>query len=262
MSYRLEELWVAVGPRKEPGGVARGAMKYQVLATDYDGTIAHDGVVDDATIEALRRVRGAGLRLILVTGRELVSLFDTFAHPDVFDWIVAENGAVLYEPRSGTVQTLASPPPPQLVRALEQARVPLSVGHSIVATVVPYEQQVLMAIREAGIEWHVIFNKDAVMALPSDVTKATGLAAALKAVDIPPERTIGIGDAENDQAFLRVCGLSVAVENALPALKEMADLVTRGAEGQGVRELIDRLLTDQLATVRRASAARQDPRGV
>jgi hydroxymethylpyrimidine pyrophosphatase-like HAD family hydrolase len=227
--------------------VARGAMKYQVLATDYDGTIAHDGVVDDATIEALRRVRGAGLRLILVTGRELVSLFDTFAHPDVFDWIVAENGAVLYEPRSGTVQTLASPPPPQLVRALEQARVPLSVGHSIVATVVPYEQQVLMAIREAGIEWHVIFNKDAVMALPSDVTKATGLAAALKAVDIPPERTIGVGDAENDQAFLRVCGLSVAVANALPAVKETAHVVTSGSRGAGVTEVLLKLLAGELA---------------
>jgi hydroxymethylpyrimidine pyrophosphatase-like HAD family hydrolase len=224
-------------------------MRYQALATDYDGTIADEGIVDDATVGALRQARAAGLRLVLVTGRELVSLFNTFQHADLFDWIVAENGAVLHEPRTGSIETLASPPPPQLVQALEQAQVPISVGHTIVATVTPYEQQVLMVIHELGLEWHVIFNKDAVMALPSDVTKATGLTLALRALKVLPEDTIGVGDAENDQAFLRFCGVSVAVDNALPILKEMVDLVTAGAQGQGVRELIARLLSGELDSI-------------
>ena len=72
------------------------------------------------------------------------------------------------------------------------------------------------------------------MALPSDMTKATGLAPALAALEVVPERTVGVGDAENDQAFLRMCGLAVAVDNALPAVKEMADVVTAGARGAGV----------------------------
>jgi hydroxymethylpyrimidine pyrophosphatase-like HAD family hydrolase len=110
---------------------------------------------------------------------------------------------------------------------------------------------VVRAIRELGLEWHVIFNKDAVMALPADISKATGLLAALKAVDALPRRTVGVGDAENDEAFLRLCGVSVAVDNALPALKEMADVVTAGAQGDGVRELIDRLLSGHLDTVAR-----------
>ena len=71
---------------------------YQAIATDYDGTLAHDGQVDQPTIDALLRARAAGLTTILVTGRELADLFNTFAHPMIFDRIVAENGAVLYQP--------------------------------------------------------------------------------------------------------------------------------------------------------------------
>jgi hydroxymethylpyrimidine pyrophosphatase-like HAD family hydrolase len=221
-------------------------MRFDALATDYDGTIAHDGVVDEATVAALQRGRDAGLRLILVTGRELTDLFNTFAHSALFDRIVAENGAVLYEPATKAVDIVAEPPPPALVERLTKENVPLSVGHSIVATVEPYEHQVLAAIRDLGLEWHVIFNKGSVMALPADVTKATGLAPALAALGLRPARTIGVGDAENDQAFLRACGLAVAVANALPSVKEMADLVTEGARGAGVIELLERALAGEL----------------
>jgi hydroxymethylpyrimidine pyrophosphatase-like HAD family hydrolase len=219
-------------------------MNYQVLATDYDGTIAFDGKVDDATVAALRRARDAGLRLVMVTGRELSDLFNTFDHLALFDRIVAENGAVLCNPEDRSVVTLAPPPPQALVAMLTAQQVPLSVGHSIVATVQPYEHQVLAAIRDLGLEWHVIFNKGSVMALPADVTKATGLTPALEALGATAEHTVGVGDAENDQAFLRMCGLAVAVDNALPTVKAIAHVVTAGARGAGVIELIDRLLSE------------------
>jgi hydroxymethylpyrimidine pyrophosphatase-like HAD family hydrolase len=217
-------------------------MKFVALATDYDGTIAFEGCVDEPTLAALLRGREQGLRLIMVTGRELGDLFNTFEHSDLFERIVAENGAVLYDPATKTITSVAPPPPPALVERLQQSSVPLSVGHSIVATVEPHEHQVLAAIRDLGLEWHVIFNKGSVMALPSEVTKATGLARALEALDIPAERVVGVGDAENDQAFLRMCGLAVAVDNALPAVKEIAHVVTAGARGAGVIELIGQLL--------------------
>ena len=49
---------------------------------------------------------------------------------------------------------------------------------------------------------------------------------------------VAIGDAENDHAFLKSSGYAVAVANALPAVKDEADLVTKGARGAGVAELI------------------------
>jgi hydroxymethylpyrimidine pyrophosphatase-like HAD family hydrolase len=226
-------------------------VRYLALAVDYDGTIAHHGTVDDATRDALTRVSPSGRRLLLVTGRDLDDLFVAFPYYKLFDRIVAENGALLYEPATKNIRPLAPEPPPALVAELRKRGVPLSVGRSIVATVEPHEHAVLAAIKTLGLEWHVIFNKGAVMALPSAVTKATGLAAALAELGIAPDQVIGIGDAENDHAFLRFCGLAVAVANALPALKNAADLVTSGTHGAGVAEVINRLLTDELAAVAR-----------
>lgn len=217
-------------------------MKYQALATDFDGTIAHDGIVDGSTLDALGRARDAGLRLVMVTGRELSDLFNTFSHAELFDRIVAENGAVVYDPAADLLEVLAPPPPASLIDRLTDLDVPLWVGRSIVATVQPHDMAVQAAIRELGLEWHITYNKGSVMALPAHVTKATGLAPALAALDIPHERTISVGDAENDEAFLRSCGLAVAVANALPSVKEMAQVVTTGAHGAGVAELIEMLL--------------------
>jgi hydroxymethylpyrimidine pyrophosphatase-like HAD family hydrolase len=226
-------------------------MRYLALATDYDGTLAHDGVVDAPTVAALDRLRASGRKLVLVTGRELDDLFATFAHCDKFDRVVAENGALAYHPDTQAVRLLTEPPPERFVAELRRRGVPLSVGRSIVATVEPHEVAVLEAIRELGLGWHVIFNKGSVMALPSGVTKATGLKPVLTELGLRPEQVVGVGDAENDHAFMSVCGCAVAVANALPAVKERADLVTAGARGAGVTELIDRLLRDDLAGIGR-----------
>jgi hydroxymethylpyrimidine pyrophosphatase-like HAD family hydrolase len=123
---------------------------------------------------------------------------------------------------------------------------PLSLGRVIVATRQPNEKVVLEVIRDQGLELQVIFNKGAVMILPGGVNKATGLQAALREMGVAAENTVGVGDAENDHAFLKLCGFSAAVSNALPAVKETADLVTAGDHGAGVTELIRAILADDL----------------
>lgn len=229
-------------------------MRYRALATDYDGTIAASGVLDDTTLAALDRLKASGRQLILVTGRELDDLLRVCPHCDRFDLIVAENGALLYNPATEQSRLLSEPPPPEFVADLLERRLsPLSVGHSIVATEEPHHIAVLEAIRKYGLEWHVIFNKGAVMALPSGVNKATGLDAALAELDLRPEQVVGVGDAENDHAFLVRCGCAVAVANALPAVQDRADIITLGAAGAGVTELIDRMIADDLAGIGRGT---------
>lgn len=223
-------------------------MRYYALATDYDGTLATEGRVDRATLEALERLRNSGRRLILVTGRELDELLQLFPQVDLFESVVAENGALLYRPATREIKLLAEAPPERFAETLRARGVgPLSVGRVIVATWTPHETAVLETIRELGLELQVIFNKGAVMVLPSGVNKATGLAAALEALGLSRRNTVGVGDAENDHAFLHLCEASVAVANALPSLKEQADWVTRGSRGAGVTELIDHLLAADLA---------------
>lgn len=227
-------------------------MRYLALAADYDGTIAHDGVVSEETLDALARLSASGRKLILVTGRELDDLRRVFPAYRRLNRIVAENGALIFNPGTGAIRMLTEPPPERLVAELRRDGIPLSVGRTILATVEPYETQVLAAIRSLGLEWHVIFNKGAVMALPSGMTKATGLTAVLAEYSIAPEHVVGVGDAENDHAFLSLCGCAVAVANALPSVKDRADLVTAGRHGIGVTELIDRILADDLHGVGRA----------
>lgn len=233
-------------------------MHYAALATDYDGTIAHDGVVDPPTIAALERLRASGRRLVLVTGRELPDLVRVMPRLDLFDRVVAENGALLYRPESRDERPLAEPPPPALVERLRAAGVaPLSVGRVIVATWEPNETKVLAAIHALGLEWQITFNKGAVMVLPAGITKESGLRAALAELEIGPLNCAGVGDAENDLAMLDLCGAKVAVANALPSVRETADLVTQGARGKGVAELVERLLATDLAEIDRASVRRQ-----
>ena len=222
-------------------------MRFRALAADYDGTLAHHGRVDDSTIDALRRVRESGRRLVLVTGRELPSLFRRFAHAALFDLVVAENGGLLYEPSTGRERVLADPPPESLVHALRAAGAePVSVGRVVVATVEPHQAIALEAIHRLGLGHKVVFNKGAVMLLPPGIDKASGLAAALRELDLPSDGVVGIGDAENDHALLGLCGFAAAVANALPALKERAHYVTRGERGAGVAELAELLVGDDL----------------
>jgi hypothetical protein len=123
------------------------------------------------------------------------------------------------------------------------------VGDVIVATWHPYEQQAIEVIRDSGLELQIIFNKDAVMVLPSGVNKMSGLCCALDELKLSQHNVVGVGDAENDHAFLDSCECSVAVANAIPSLKEKADLVTEGARGSGVAELVDKLIDNDLSEV-------------
>lgn len=195
-------------------------------------------------------MKASGRRVVLVTGRQLDQLLEIFPGIGVCDLVVAENGAVVYDPATRSAELLSPPPPDAFVRdLLEHGVEPLSVGRSIVATWRPHETVVLDAIRRHGLELHVVFNKRAVMVLPSGINKATGLAVALARLEISPHNAVAIGDAENDHALLELCECGVAVANSVPALQDRADLVTPGDHGFGVTELVEDLVASDLASL-------------
>ena len=130
----------------------------------------------------------------------------------------------------------------------------MSIGRVIVATWEPHQAAVLDAIRHLGLELQVVFKRVPSWR-PLRRQQGYGLAAALDELGLSPHNAVGVGDAENDHAFLAAC-LAVAVANALPALKELAaDLVPRVAAGAGVVELIESLIADDLAGFARNSIA-------
>jgi hydroxymethylpyrimidine pyrophosphatase-like HAD family hydrolase len=226
-------------------------MHYLALASDYDGTLATDGNVTGATWSAVQRLRASGRKVILVTGRSFGDLGRVLPRLEAFDGIVAENGAVLYCPAEHRTVRLSEGLPSSLVERLQLRKVePLWLGEIILATRIENAQEIRDAVRHLDLELGIVTNNNAIMVLPTGVNKATGLTAALAELGIPAERVVSIGDGENDAILFEATGCGVAVASAPAIVKRAADLVTKGAAGAGVSELIDRLIATDLAEVR------------
>ena len=225
-------------------------MIIHVLACDYDGTIAEEGRVPPDTAAVLARVRESGRRLFLVTGRMLDDLKSVCPDVDrMFDLVVAENGGLLYIPDRREVRRLGDAPEPALIDALLRRGVPLDVGTAILATTAEYSEAALAAIRETGVERSLVFNKGALMLLPGGVTKGTGLGAALDLCHLSPRNLAGVGDAENDHAFLSMCECAAAVADAVPALRERADVVSKAPGHLGTVEFIEQHVLRDLVDI-------------
>ncbi len=224
-------------------------MRYLALACDYDGTLASNERLSGAVITALQRLRSTGRRCILATGRTLEDLKRSCPELELFSAVVLENGAVVYWPATRELVELCQPVPPALTEHLKRQGVtPLTVGRRILATWRPREEQVLRGISELNLELQIVFNRQAVMVLPSGVNKATGLGWALGRLGLSFHEVVGMGSGDNDHSFLQACECSVAVASAVGSLRAAVDFTTRSAAEAGAVELIDELIADDLAS--------------
>jgi hypothetical protein len=215
---------------------------HPVLAFDYDGTLATEGSVTPSTLNALQALVASGRILILVTGRQFAELNSLFPQLGLFTWVVAENGAVIYETATGDFDVIGEPPPSEFFRVLGEQGIHPVMGRVIVATNSSCAETLLALIQSMDLAHQVILNKDSAMVLPKDVNKGSGLLRVLKRLGLSNEEMIGVGDGENDADLFRASGFRVAVANAVPELKALADWVTPGAAGSGVEQLSELLV--------------------
>jgi hydroxymethylpyrimidine pyrophosphatase-like HAD family hydrolase len=221
-------------------------MRYLALATDYDGTLAVNGRVADGALSALEKLRASGRRPLLVTGRQLDDLSRAFPRLDLFDCVVAENGGLLHWPASRETVMQSAPVPTAFPETLRARGIPHDAGRVIVSSWHPHETPMLQVIRELGLELQIVFNGDAVMVLPPGVSKASGLEAALRRLGLSRHEVVAIGNDANDHGFLDLAECGVAVATAVPSLKARAAFTTEGGPGDGVVELIEELVSDDL----------------
>jgi HAD superfamily hydrolase (TIGR01484 family) len=217
-------------------------MWYKALATDGDGTLLVDGKMPERTAKALERARAENVFLLLVTGQSSKDL-NRFPRIDLFHLVVAENGAVLFNPSNGMEVVIGHAPPEQLVQALHDAGVrDLEVGRSIISARIKDEEILRREVERLRLDWHVVRNRHRAMVLPRGIDKASGLSAALGELNIRPEQVVAVGDGENDGVLLAKCGLGIAVADAIADLKKRADATTQRGAGYGIVELIDNIL--------------------
>lgn len=217
-----------------------------VLAFDLDGTLIENGGVDPETIDRLHQAKLSGLNLILVTGRTLDSLFAELQVHELCEAIIAENGAVVYFPRREAVVLPFGRLDPVILQSLEATGVPLGRGMAIAATSVPYDVVVMETLRKRRSAVMIEYNREALMLLPAGATKGSGLLYALQELGYSPHNVVAFGDAENDLSLLEVAELGVAVANAQPALKSVADTVLSLPDGAGLREFIKDLMDGKI----------------
>lgn len=214
--------------------------RVRLVALDYDGTLTLGGRPDPRVLAAVRAVRERGIFVVLVTGRILRELRGEWPAVDEwFDGIVAENGCVLA--RGGTAKPIAPEVAGSLAGLLAQRGVYARHGEVLSALRRADGPAALGAIAASGLDCQLVYNRDELMILPAGVSKGTGLRVLLDELGVSRHDAVGVGDAENDHALLEVCGLGVAVENAVPALKARADRVLTDPSPSGLVALLSSL---------------------
>ncbi len=210
----------------------------RVLAFDFDGTLADNGVVPSALQAALERLHTDGHALFLVTGRRFEGA-KLGSLKQVFTGIAWENGAVLHHTATDEVYLPFGHLDTRLTEAMEAAGVPLAYGRAIAFTGTPHDETAWHVLNEWGSDAVVVHNRGTVRILPSGATKGAGLERLLGLCGFSPRNLASFGDGESDLSLLHLGEVGVAVADAVPCLKEVADLVTTQPGPAGVLEILE-----------------------
>ncbi len=218
------------------------AGKIEAIACDYDRTLTDESLVlSENAVASLKSAKDNGIKVFIASGRRLPFLVDVTAGRGFVDAIIAENGAVIYDPADGAKVLLG-----EGLEELKSAFVGVDfveVEEVIVATTLPYLEDVKEIIRRNGLSVDIELNRNDVMIMPKGIDKGSGIAKAAEIYGINRENLACIGDAENDLKMFGVAGVKVAVANALDALKDEADIVCSEPYGDGVKEFVRSLAT-------------------
>lgn len=217
-------------------------MYCRVIACDFDGTGAENGRLAPEVSAALGAAQAQGIVTLLVTGRVLEDIQAACADFSVFDAVVAENGAIIWLCRSGRRIQLGAPPPDRFLGELRARNVPFHAGAVIVGTWDRHVAEVLEIIRRLAIDGQLIFNREALMALPSGLNKAVGVQRTLAELGRSERNLIAFGDAENDLPLLAAAEIGVAAQGSRPEIAAQADEQLSRPGGAGIARYVSRLL--------------------
>lgn len=217
-------------------------MYCRVIACDFDGTGAVDGRPAPELYAALAEARAQGIVTLLATGRVLEDVQRACEELSPFDAIVAENGAIVFLCGLSRTIQIGNPPPEHFLGELRAHGVPFHTGAVIVGTWEPHAYKVLELIRRFGIDAQLVFNRAALMVLPSGITKAVGIRRALDELGRSERNLVAFGDAENDIPMLIGAEVGVAARGAIPAVASLCDDSLSQAGGAGVAVYIRKLL--------------------
>lgn len=199
-----------------------------------------------------------GLRTILVSGRDHRSLRQFASTLGPVDAMVAENGAVVEAPLGGKTRAIGRAIALQIRRRLD----PLSgvaIEYGMIVVSCAWTERRIVRSYLSGLDVAFLRNRDRLMVLPTGITKASGLAMALRRLGIDRHSFAAIGDGENDLSMLRAARLSGAVANAIPSVRSAVDYAAHEPFERGVQEFLQGPVARWLADEARGYPRRPAP---
>ncbi|MCZ7392427.1 MAG: phosphoglycolate phosphatase [Candidatus Methanoperedens sp.] len=214
-------------------------MEFNAIAVDVDGTITFaDRSLDCRAVEALRSLH---VPVVIATGNVLCFARAVSKLVGTGGIVIAENGGVV---ECGTVEYDTTH-----IKECEDAFEFLK-KHFALERLDPENRKTEIGLRrnfdvekarellKEYQEIEIVDTGFAVHIKSKKINKGTGLKRIAKLMNLSSKDFVAIGDSPNDIEMLKASGFGVAVGNAHPELKKVADMVTEGEHGAGVAEAV------------------------
>ena len=215
-----------------------------IFVFDYDGTLTlENGVLPESAQEALIEVSKMENTLLgIVSGRDITFLKQTNNKlHGVFSFLVAENGCVTYFSNADELTIIGREWTQKARNVISRAAFHIRFFEIIATAQREYTEEISSLLKDFNLEAKLVPNKDSIMVCPPNVDKGVGVASAVAHYGTTSDILLTcFGDGENDIALFGPADVSVAVANAVPQLKTIADVVTENPGGLGVEEYLRR----------------------
>ncbi|MCC7553348.1 MAG: phosphoglycolate phosphatase [Methanobacteriaceae archaeon] len=230
-------------------------VEIKAVAVDVDGTITDASRrICISALESLRKCEKKGIPIIIVTGNVINYAYATSVLIGCSGGIVAENGGVIFQEgkNNNELIKLANKKYIDLAdnyikskikdlkysndneyRLTEKVYYKNVKKETIVNALKDFEYLNKLNIYDSGFAIHIT-NKN--------INKGSSLKKLCENNNIKMSEIIAIGDSENDEEFLEVAGLKIAVANSDTKLKNISDYVCKNKYGDGVKEAIDKFV--------------------
>ena len=215
---------------------------HEVLMFDYDGTLTlAEAEIPEPTKRVLSELQARNVALMgIVSGRHLdylKSVNDDLGNP--FSFLVAENGAISHFCDTQETHIIGKEWAENAKKIFAHSDFPIRFFEVMGSAKREYALEIEQVLRKSGLDAKVTPNKDTVMVLPPTVDKGTGVSTAVAHYGATSSIYLTcFGDGENDLALFAPADFRVAMSNSVPALREIADVVTEAPGGLGVEEYL------------------------
>ncbi|MEA1992835.1 MAG: phosphoglycolate phosphatase [Euryarchaeota archaeon] len=215
-----------------------------LIVSDIDGTLT-DGkrrIITEA-ITVMREAEKAGFNISLSTGNTLGYALGASRLIGTSGGVIAEDGGIIsYKSKIEMLGTLDEPMKCYELIKEKAALLPTFLRKTEVVVDNITVDEILEVVMNHNLAIEVCDSTYGIHIKNRGVNKGTAMKKLAEMMQIPLADTVFIGDSYNDLPAFEVTGYSIAVKNAVPELKEIADYITEGSFGEGGAEAVRKIM--------------------